>query len=156
MIIFIKTINRFLSYIVILLYASIVVIIFCNVILRYGFGSSLGPWTTELTSFFLVWITFLASVILLEEEGHFQVPIIVDEKIKATKIRLIINTFARGLMICFFISTILSSKVFLKISSYALTFRLRKIYVYAVVPLAFFMFAIILFNKIYQEYKKFR
>jgi TRAP-type C4-dicarboxylate transport system permease small subunit len=49
--------------------ASLVMVCFVEVMLRYGFGRGLG-WYDEFAGYLLVWLTFLGSALAQREERH--------------------------------------------------------------------------------------
>ena len=58
-----------LSFILVILLAVMVVLVFGNVVLRYGFNSGILV-SEELSRWLFIWITFLGSLIALRENGH--------------------------------------------------------------------------------------
>jgi TRAP-type transport system small permease protein len=46
-----------------------VIMVFGNVVLRYGFNSGLD-FSEELSRFFFIWITFLGAIIAMREKAH--------------------------------------------------------------------------------------
>ncbi len=52
-----------------LLLAAMVVLVFGNVVLRYGFNSSITI-SEELSRWFFVWMTFLGAIVGVKEHGH--------------------------------------------------------------------------------------
>ncbi len=67
-----RVIRRFLETTLVVALASMVVICFLEVVLRYGLGSSFG-WYDEFTGYLLVWLTFLGAVTAQLEEKHIGV-----------------------------------------------------------------------------------
>jgi TRAP-type transport system small permease protein len=53
----------------VLLLSAMVVMVFGNVVLRYGFNSGLD-FSEELSRFFFIWITFLGAIIAMRENAH--------------------------------------------------------------------------------------
>lgn len=60
---------RTLEVVVVALIAAMVVMVFGNVVLRFGFNSGI-PQTEELSRYAFVWLTFMAAVIGLAEGTH--------------------------------------------------------------------------------------
>ena len=58
-----------LSFVIIVLLALMVVLVFGNVVLRYGFNSGILV-SEELSRWLFIWITFLGSLIAMRENGH--------------------------------------------------------------------------------------
>ena len=61
-----------LKFIVVLCLAVMVVLVFGNVVLRYGFNSGITV-SEELSRWFFVYLTFLGAVIAMREHGHLGV-----------------------------------------------------------------------------------
>ncbi len=60
---------RFLSVIIAIMLAIMVVLVFGNVVMRYGFNSGITL-SEELSRWLFVWLTFLGAIIALNERGH--------------------------------------------------------------------------------------
>jgi TRAP-type transport system small permease protein len=60
---------RLLELLLVLLLAVMVVMVFGNVVLRYGFNSGITV-SEELSRWAFVWMTFLGAVIALRDNGH--------------------------------------------------------------------------------------
>lgn len=60
---------RFLTAICVIALAVMVVLVFGNVVLRYGFNSGLTM-SEELSRWLFVWMTFLGAVVALNERSH--------------------------------------------------------------------------------------
>jgi TRAP-type transport system small permease protein len=60
---------RILGVLIAGLLALMVVLVFANVVLRYGFNSGITE-SEELSRWFFVWLTFLGAVIAVHEHGH--------------------------------------------------------------------------------------
>jgi TRAP-type C4-dicarboxylate transport system permease small subunit len=60
---------RFLTALCVLALAVMVVLVFGNVVLRYGFNSGLTM-SEELSRWLFVWMTFLGAVVALNERSH--------------------------------------------------------------------------------------
>ncbi|MCK1654737.1 TRAP transporter small permease [Bradyrhizobium sp. 149] len=56
--------------------AVMVVLVFGNVVLRYGFNSGIAI-SEELSRWFLVWLTFLGAIVAMREHAHLGVDTIV-------------------------------------------------------------------------------
>ena len=63
---------RFLEILLILLLAGMALMVFGNVVLRYGFNSGLNV-SDELSRYFFVWLTFIGAVVAFREYGHMGV-----------------------------------------------------------------------------------
>src|SRR6476646_11017057 len=66
----------FLKGVIALCLAVMVVLVFGNVVLRYGFNSSITV-SEELSRWLLVWLTFLGAIVALKEHAHLGVDALV-------------------------------------------------------------------------------
>jgi TRAP-type C4-dicarboxylate transport system permease small subunit len=74
-----KAINlfyRFIEILLILLLAGMALMVFVNVVLRYGFNSGLNI-SDEMSRYFFVWLTFIGAVVAFREHGHLGVETLV-------------------------------------------------------------------------------
>jgi TRAP-type transport system small permease protein len=85
---------RLAGALLVLMLSAMVVMVFGNVVLRYGFNSGLD-FSEELSRFFFIWITFLGAIIAMREGAHLGLD---------TLIRLLPRT---GKLWCFGISNVL-------------------------------------------------
>jgi TRAP-type C4-dicarboxylate transport system permease small subunit len=67
---------RFLEAVIALLLAVMVVLVFGNVVLRYGFNSGITM-SEEVSRWMFIWLTFLGAIIALKERGHLGVDMFV-------------------------------------------------------------------------------
>ncbi|MGJ7544275.1 TRAP transporter small permease [Variovorax sp. LT1R16] len=58
--------------------ALMVVLVFGNVVLRYGFNSGITV-SEELSRWLFIWMTFLGAVVALKEHGHLGVDMVVQK-----------------------------------------------------------------------------
>lgn len=65
----INTYCRLLAWLMVLSLACMVVMVFGNVLMRYGFNSGITL-TEELSRWLFVWMTFLGAVVALNERAH--------------------------------------------------------------------------------------
>ncbi|MDO9402777.1 MAG: TRAP transporter small permease [Polaromonas sp.] len=68
---------RLLEGVIALLLALMVVLVFGNVVLRYGFNSGITV-SEELSRWFFIWMTFLGAIVALREHGHLGVDMVVS------------------------------------------------------------------------------
>ena len=64
--------HRFLEILLILLLAGMALMVFGNVVLRYGFNSGLNV-SDEMSRYFFVWLTFIGAVVAFREHAHLGV-----------------------------------------------------------------------------------
>lgn len=74
---FINGICRLLEWTIALLLAAMVILVFGNVVLRYGFNSGITM-SEEVSRWMFIWLTFLGAVIALKEHGHLGVDMLVS------------------------------------------------------------------------------
>jgi TRAP-type transport system small permease protein len=67
---------RFLDFLLIALLSGMAIMVFVNVVLRYGFNSGLTV-SDELARYFFVWLTFIGAVVGFREYGHMGVETLV-------------------------------------------------------------------------------
>jgi TRAP-type transport system small permease protein len=60
---------KLLELLLVLLLAAMVVMVFGNVVLRYGFNSGI-TFSEELSRWAFVWMTFLGAIVALKDNGH--------------------------------------------------------------------------------------
>jgi TRAP-type transport system small permease protein len=60
---------RLAEMLLVLMLCAMVVMVFGNVVLRYGFNSGLD-FSEELSRFFFIWITFLGAIVAMREKAH--------------------------------------------------------------------------------------
>src|SRR6186713_3365374 len=66
----------FLKFVIALCLAVMVVLVFGNVLLRYGFNSGITV-SEELSRWLLVWLTFLGAIVALRQHAHLGVDTLV-------------------------------------------------------------------------------
>lgn len=74
-----KAINlfyRFLELLLIVLLSGMAIMVFVNVVMRYGFNSGLNV-SEELSRYFFVWLTFIGAVVAFREHGHLGIETLV-------------------------------------------------------------------------------
>jgi TRAP-type C4-dicarboxylate transport system permease small subunit len=67
---------KFLEFLLIILLAGMALMVFANVVLRYGFNSGLNV-SEEMSRYFFVWLTFIGAVVTFREYGHLGVETLV-------------------------------------------------------------------------------
>lgn len=66
---FIASYCKLLDYAIAIFLALMVLMVFGNVVLRYGFNSGIAI-SEELSRWLFVWVTFMGAVVALKEKGH--------------------------------------------------------------------------------------
>ena len=69
---FTRLLVRSLEWVLICILGFMVVLVFGNVVLRYGFNSGI-MFSEEVSRFLFVWMVFLGSVLMLRDNGHLGV-----------------------------------------------------------------------------------
>jgi len=75
-----RWIDRFCHWVeslIALFLAVMVVLVFGNVVLRYGFNSGITV-SEEVSRWLFIWVTFLGAVVALKEHGHLGVDMVVQ------------------------------------------------------------------------------
>lgn len=67
---------KVLEFAIVMLLAGMVVMVFGNVVLRYGFNSGIA-WSEEMSRYFFVWLTFTGAVVTFRENAHLGVETVV-------------------------------------------------------------------------------
>jgi len=69
---------RFLELVIAVALAAMVVLVFGNVVLRYGFNSGITV-SEEVSRWLFIWSTFLGALVALREHGHLGVDMVVNK-----------------------------------------------------------------------------
>lgn len=85
--------KRVLEGILAVLIAVLSCIVFINVILRYGFESSILS-VDELSRYLFVWLTFIGAIVAFMDNAHVQVTFVVEKLSPANQRRLAADAFA--------------------------------------------------------------
>lgn len=72
----VRVLVRIQEVLLVALLAGMVVMVFGNVVLRYGFNSGLN-FSEEMSRYFFVWLTFIGAVLTFAENGHIGVETVV-------------------------------------------------------------------------------
>jgi TRAP-type C4-dicarboxylate transport system permease small subunit len=62
-------IGKLIDYFIFVVFTAMVVVTFLQVVLRYGFSSSL-PGAGEVARFSMIWLTFVAAAVAIRERAH--------------------------------------------------------------------------------------
>lgn len=65
----IKSLFNIINFIIAILMAMLVVIVFLNVVLRYGFNSGISV-TVEISQYLFIWVIFLGAIVAMERGEH--------------------------------------------------------------------------------------
>lgn len=101
-----KTLAQFvgkaIEAICVIILAAMSILVFLNVVLRYGFNSSINV-TEEVSRYLFVWLTFLAAVLAFNENQHVSVTVFVEKFSPTAKKLLFIITDVIMLFCCYLI-----------------------------------------------------
>lgn len=67
---------RLLEHLVVIAMVGMVVMVFGNVVMRYGFNSSILV-SDEMSRYFFVWLTYIGAMVAMREGGHLGVDTLV-------------------------------------------------------------------------------
>ncbi|EBA06908.1 TRAP transporter small permease [Sagittula stellata] len=85
-----------LEVLLVLLLAGMTIMVFANVVLRYGFGSGIDI-SEELSRFFFVWLIFLGAIVAMRHNMHMGFDLVVTTV--NTPMRRLLLTLANGLVL---------------------------------------------------------
>ena len=68
---------RLAEFTLVIMLSAMVIMVFGNVVLRYGFNDGIIS-SEELSRFLFIWITFLGAVVALRERAHLGVDMLVS------------------------------------------------------------------------------
>jgi len=72
-----KALNHILNVFIAFTLASMAILVFGNVVLRYAFNSGI-TWSEEMSRFLFVWMVFLGAIAALKENAHLGMDIVVN------------------------------------------------------------------------------
>lgn len=82
---------KLLEWLVVLCLVAMVVMVFGNVVLRYGFNSGITI-SDEMSRYCFIWLTYIGAMVAMREKGHLGVD------------TLVLRLSLTGKKICFFLS----------------------------------------------------
>lgn len=91
--------KRILEAILALIIAVLSCIVFINIILRYGFHTSILS-VDELSRFLFVWLTFIGAIVAFMDGSHVQVSFLVEKLSPNNQRRMAILTHSLVLLLC--------------------------------------------------------
>ncbi|SDI74203.1 TRAP transporter small permease [Alloyangia pacifica] len=84
---------RALEWVLVFLLAGMTLMVFANVVLRYGFGSGIDV-SEELSRFFFVWLIFLGAIVAMRRNMHMGFDLVVATV--SPPVRRVLLTLANG------------------------------------------------------------
>jgi TRAP-type C4-dicarboxylate transport system permease small subunit len=89
---------RLLELLLVLLLAAMVLMVFGNVVLRYGFNSGI-TFSEELSRWAFVWMTFLGAIVAIKDNGHLGTDMLVG-RLGPTGKKLCLAVAETGMLYC--------------------------------------------------------
>lgn len=71
-------VGKAIEALVVLILSAMSILVFFNVVLRYGFNSSINV-TEEVSRYMFVWLAFLGTILAFNENQHVNVGVLVDK-----------------------------------------------------------------------------
>ncbi len=120
-----------MEVVIVLLLAGMVVMVFGNVVLRYGFNSGIDV-SDEFARFFFVWLTFIGAVVAFREHAHLGVETLVQRFGRGGRIAFLIVSDLIILACCtvFFLGTLAQHEI--NATNFAAVSGLKMSWVYGV------------------------
>ncbi|QNS15551.1 TRAP transporter small permease [Mannheimia bovis] len=94
--------GKVLEVLAVVILSAMSILVFLNVVLRYGFNSSINV-TEEISRFMFVWLTFLGAVLAFSENQHVSVTMLTDKLSPMKKKVLSVITDCVMLFCCYLI-----------------------------------------------------
>ncbi|MDH2926115.1 TRAP transporter small permease [Lonepinella koalarum] len=95
-------VGKAIEAIVVVILAAMSILVFLNVVLRYGFNSSINI-TEEVSRYMFVWLAFLGAILAFNENQHVKVTILTNKLSEKGRNLLGILTDAVMLFCCYLI-----------------------------------------------------
>ncbi|MFW2543090.1 TRAP transporter small permease [Primorskyibacter sp. 2E107] len=98
---------RALDWLLVFLLAGMTVMVFANVVLRYGFGSGIDI-SEELSRFFFVWLIFLGAIVAMRHNMHMGFDLVVTSVSPGTRrvLLTIANLLVLGCCVLILVGTL--------------------------------------------------
>ena len=90
---------KLLEFVLVTLLALMVAMVFCNVVLRYGFNSGILI-SEEMSRFMFVWLTFIGAVVAMREGAHLGVDTLVKALPRRGKMACLVASELLMLLCC--------------------------------------------------------
>lgn len=128
-----KFIDRFcqvLSVVIAACLAVMVVLVFGNVVMRYGFNSGITL-SEELSRWLFVWMTFMGAVIALKEHGHLGTDMLVGKLGPAGKKFSLALSYLAMLFICWLLFSGAYQQTVINLDSTSAVMEVSMAWIYA-------------------------
>lgn len=97
-----QLVGKALEALCVLILTAMSILVFVNVVLRYGFNSSISV-TEEVSRYMFVWLAFLGAVLAFSENQHVSVTVLTDKLSPVGRSLLRLVTDASMLFCCYLI-----------------------------------------------------
>lgn len=97
-----RFVKKTIEVICVIILSAMSILVFVNVVLRYGFNSSINI-TEEVSRYMFVWLAFLGAVLAFNDNQHVSVTVFVEKLSPVIKKLLHIATDAVMLFCCYLI-----------------------------------------------------
>ncbi|ACA30953.1 TRAP transporter small permease [Histophilus somni] len=98
------TVTKLLEALVVIILATMSCLVFLNVVLRYGFNSSINI-TEEVSRYLFVWLAFLGAILAFNENRHVNVTIFIERLSQHQRNFLRLLTDSLMLFCCYLLIT---------------------------------------------------
>lgn len=95
-------VGKAIEALVVLILAAMSILVFLNVVLRYGFHSSIAV-SEEVSRYLFVWLTFLGAVLAFNEGQHVSVTVLTDKLSPVARQLLRLATDGLMLFCCYLV-----------------------------------------------------
>ncbi|MDR0440132.1 MAG: TRAP transporter small permease [Candidatus Accumulibacter sp.] len=93
-------IMRLMNGVIVLAMTLMVIMVFGNVVLRYGFNSGITV-SEEFARLCFLWLIFIGSIVVMRERGHLGVDSVISRLPRAGKIACVLLSNALMLWVCY-------------------------------------------------------
>ncbi|HHW7519515.1 TRAP transporter small permease [Mannheimia haemolytica] len=97
-----QLVGKLLEILVVVILSAMSILVFVNVVLRYGFNSSISM-TEEVSRYMFVWLAFLGAVLAFSENQHVKVTMLTDKLSPTARNILSVVTDLAMLFCCYLI-----------------------------------------------------
>ncbi|KYL11518.1 TRAP transporter small permease [Mannheimia haemolytica] len=97
-----QLVGKLLEILVVVILSAMSILVFVNVVLRYGFNSSISV-TEEVSRYMFVWLAFLGAVLAFSENQHVKVTMLTDKLSPTARNILSVVTDLAMLFCCYLI-----------------------------------------------------
>ena len=121
---------RLLAVLMVLSLAAMVVMVFGNVVMRYGFNSGITL-SEELSRWLFVWMTFMGAIVALREHGHLGTDMLVSKLGPAGKKFCLGLSYVLMLFICWLLFSGAYQQAMINLDSTSAVMEVSMAWIYA-------------------------